>query len=156
MVRKASQVGSRWSSANVRRLRPDIGLPSSPPRSSPPTLFSLAMSSSDLQTRNSRVPSQQGSRYQSDLAEYELESNRRLPFLLSLPEVKLLGIAGVSRALSMVTRPKLMFSVLGRILPGWCVCAQTCYRDPLTLVKKAYDLFIINVSPPITSLAVYS
>ena len=113
------------------------------------------MSASDLQTRTSRVPSQQGSRYQSDLAEYELESNRRLPFLLSLPEVKLLGIAGVSRALSVVTRPKLMFSISGRILPGWCVCVQRGYRHLLTLAKKAYDLFIINVSPPIVFIAAY-
>ncbi|KAJ3525203.1 hypothetical protein NM688_g8437 [Phlebia brevispora] len=42
-------------------------------------------------------PSHDGSHsgYKSDLAEYELESNGRLPFILSVPEMKLLGIAGV-------------------------------------------------------------
>lgn len=53
------------------------------------------MATNDLQVHSSHVPSQQGSRYQSDLADYELETRSRLPFLLSVPEVKLLGIAGV-------------------------------------------------------------
>ncbi len=40
------------------------------------------------------TPTEDG-RYRSNLEEYELEGDGRPPFILTVPEMKLLGIAGV-------------------------------------------------------------
>ncbi len=103
------------------------------------------MATTDLQAHSSHVPSQQGSRYQSDLADYELESNSRLPFLLSVPEVKLLGIAGVRPfSIGHTTITHVSFSRWGF---SWMVRIPINNLQPSSYTRQtAYDLFIINVS----------
>ena len=44
---------------------------------------------------NTPEPTQDGGRFKSNLEEYEMEGDSRLPFILSRTEMKLLGIAGV-------------------------------------------------------------
>ena len=44
---------------------------------------------------NTPEPTHDGSRYKSNLEEYEMDNDGKPPFILTYPEVKLLGIAGV-------------------------------------------------------------
>ena len=57
--------------------------------------------SSRSTTANTPEPTQDGSRYRSNLEEYEMEGDGRPPFVLTVPEIKLLGIAGVRSVLAL-------------------------------------------------------
>ena len=83
------------------------------------------------------------SRQRTDLENYELED--RPPFVLTLPEVKLLGIAGVRIHSLLVTRPELTPSPqrLGSSLTVGVF--GTHGNRTLNTFPSAYDLFIINV-----------
>lgn len=56
-------------------------------------------------SHSSPEPTPDGSRFKSNLEEYELEGDGRPPFILTVPEMKLLGIAGVSILFYIVLSP---------------------------------------------------
>lgn len=75
----------------------------------------------------------------SGLESYERDSAGRPPWLLTYPEVKLLGIAGV-----------------GFFLDGMCIKADIDIPILLIVLIIAYDLFIINVRTAHNSIASFS
>lgn len=64
--------------------------------SSPSTAVGSPQPPHAVGPKQETYPPQENGAYRSNLEEYELEGSGRPPFILSVPEMKLLGIAGVS------------------------------------------------------------
>ena len=79
--------------------------------------MSSGKTSPETASSSTEVPVEE-SRRVSALEEYELETDSRPAFILTWPEVKLLGIAGVRDPRRMRTRPSTHSCSSGRLLLG--------------------------------------